>query len=71
MTDLDRQLQALALTDWNKFSELIKLDTRKLDICLRRKRGKSVRQIAQALKMAKSSVGEICKICPQLPDVIS
>lgn len=58
------QLRQLALTDWTKFEELVKLDYTKYIICMKKDAGKSVRQIAISTRRSRSAIGRICKVCP-------
>lgn len=65
MTELEKHLQELAVTDWNKFIELTGIDTVQVSICLQRKKGKSMRQIAQKTGMPVGTVQRRCKKCMQ------
>jgi hypothetical protein len=57
------QIRTLALTDTQKLIDLY-IDKDKLKICLQRKGGKSFQQIANSMKMPKSTVRDKCKACP-------
>lgn len=59
---IKREIQTMALTDWERFKELY-LDMSKLKICKQRKMGKTLQQIANTMSMPRSSVQTICKNC--------
>ena len=64
MTDKERELRELALTRWDDFVVLVGLDVSDYEICIKRKEGKSVRQIARSVAKSKSKVHRICQVCP-------
>lgn len=63
MTDVEKFLQELAVTDWNKFVQITGLDTLQVSICQQRKKGKSIRQIARKTGMPPASIQSRCKKC--------
>lgn len=68
-TDLDRQLQQLALVDWARFVQLVGEDNvLAAKICLLKNRGKSVRSIAIRLSVAKHKAEYGCNKCPKPSD---
>lgn len=62
--DIDRQLQEMALTNWEEFKRLTGVDTTNFIICSKRKEGKSIRQIALIVSRNRDKVHRVCKICP-------
>lgn len=56
-------LRTLALTDFDSFLKKVNVDLTTLVICERRKRDKSIRQIAAAMQMPASTVADKCKFC--------
>jgi hypothetical protein len=65
-TELDQQLQEMAVTDWIKFVELIGLDSiNKAKICLMKKQQRTLKYMAYRTKMPLSTVGLNCKRCPE------
>lgn len=68
-TDLDKELQQLALIDWATLVNLIGEDAiMAAKVCLLKKRGKSLVQIASKLRTTKSKVETRCKHCPNYSD---
>lgn len=61
--ELNRELQLLAATDWQKFLATTGLDITTLKICKQRQRGKTLQQIANAMQMPKSTIRNKCKVC--------
>lgn len=57
-------LRILALTDFDAFLKKVNVDLTTLVICERRKRDKSIRQIAAAMQMPRSTVHDLCQHCP-------
>lgn len=65
-TDLDLQLQQLALVDWPTFVRLIGEDNiLNAKVCLLKNRGKSHNQAAVKLNMSRDNVRYACKKCPK------
>ncbi|RFM30027.1 hypothetical protein [Deminuibacter soli] len=63
-TDLDRDLQQLALVDWAAFVQLVGEETiTSAKICLLKTRGKSLNQIATRLNVTKNQAEYRCKKC--------
>lgn len=67
-TDLDSILQELALTNFEEFIRTSVLDISRAYVCLKRKRGKSYRQIAQELGLTLKEVEVRIKKCPPCGD---
>ncbi len=67
-SDIDKRLQELALLDFSYFCTLTGVDKNKAVICLERAKGKSFRQIAHKLHIAKSTIYDISKNCPSKSD---
>ena len=62
MTELDKELQQMALMDWNKFCDLIgKPALQKAKICLLRKKKKSYAAISRDLKISHKQARLACK----------
>lgn len=62
--DIDRQLQELAVTDWANFKLLTGVDSTNYMICVKKKAGKSIRQIAHSLSINRDKVHRVCRVCP-------
>lgn len=62
--NIDRQLQEMALTQWEDFKKLLGIDPTNFIICKERKGGKSYNQIAIATKTHREKVRRVCKVCP-------
>jgi hypothetical protein len=63
-TELDRQLQELAATDWPTFVELVGEDiVIAAKVCILRAKGKSLAQISKKLSLTKSMAETRCKKC--------
>lgn len=60
---IDRQLQELAVTDWEKFKSVTGLDLSTFAVCQMRKANKSYQQIATAMNTTKDVVRYACKKC--------
>jgi len=72
LKELDRKLQELALTNWQEFTKIIQLDREKLYICIQRSKGKTLRQIANELKVTKKKVEYTCNTsCALLGDKLT
>lgn len=56
-------LKLLALTDFDAFLKKTGVDITNLIICEKRRRNNSIRQIAQAMQMPRSTVHDICTTC--------
>lgn len=67
-SELDKRLQELALLDFSYFCTLTGVDKNKAVVCLERAKGKSFRQIAHKLHIAKSTIYDISKNCPPKSD---
>jgi hypothetical protein len=66
-TDLDKELQQLALVDWPTFVNLIgEENVVAAKVCLLKSRGKSLNQISNKLAITKSQSETRCKKCPKL-----
>jgi len=65
ISDLDKQLQELAVLDFQKFCRITNIDKVQVFICLERKKGRSMQYIANKAKMAKSTVINRCKKCEE------
>lgn len=64
-TELDKDLQQLAILDWPAFVDLVGFDNIKAaKICILKSRGKSLRQTAYKLDITKGQVEYACKKCP-------
>lgn len=62
-TDLDLQLQSLAVSDWVTFAKIIGDDALLMaKVCILRNRGNSMQQIANRLDISKSKVQYCIKI---------
>lgn len=61
--DLDKQLQNLAVLDFEKFCKLTAIDKVQVFICMEHQKGKSLQQIANRTKLSKTSVHNRCKKC--------
>lgn len=64
LTDIEKELQEMAVFKWDKFVELVGLDVTKFVICNKKKSGKSIRQIATSVGMGRDKVHRICRVCP-------
>ena len=66
-TDLDMQLQQLALVDWPTFVNLIgEENVIAAKVCILKSRGKSLNQISNKLAITKSQSETRCKKCPKV-----
>lgn len=64
LTELDKQLQQIALSDWQKFVAMIGEDAVvSAKVCLLRRENRSYGQIKQALKITKERARYVCKHC--------
>lgn len=64
-TDLDKELQQLALVDWPAFVKLMGEDNiTSAKVCLLKSRGKSQNQTAIKLNTTRETVRWACKKCP-------
>lgn len=64
LTTLDAQLQEIALADWEHFVELIgDKAIRRAKICLLKRKGKSLNQIAVKLHITKRMAEHSCNNC--------
>lgn len=61
---IDEQLREMAMFRWDEFKKITGLDTSNFEICVKRKNGMSIRQIAQTTKVSKSRVHRLCAVCP-------
>jgi hypothetical protein len=59
--ELEQRVKELALLDTKELMKYI--DPVKLQVCDKRKKGLSYGQIAQALKMPRSTVQDVCRVC--------
>lgn len=62
---IDKQLQEMAMFRWEEFKKITGLDTSNFEICVKRRNGMSIRQIALSTKVSKSRVHRLCGICPE------
>lgn len=66
---LDVQLQNMAAINWEGFVAIVGAkNIRKAKICLLRRKGKSLNQIANKLGITKRQVDYSCGHCEKLPD---
>lgn len=64
--EIESFLKNLALTDWNKFMDVIGIDATQMTICVEKEKGKSWQQIANKVNLPKSTVRnryKQCRIC--------
>lgn len=66
--DLDAILQELALTNFEEFCQVMATDLSQAYVCLKKKKGKSYRQIAQELGLTRHEVDSRVKKCPPCSD---
>jgi hypothetical protein len=65
LTPLDEKLRELACSDWSAFVSLIGMEViSRAKVCLLKKEEKSIRFIANKLKISKGKVESSCKKCP-------
>ncbi|MGN6438372.1 MAG: hypothetical protein ACTHMM_17650 [Agriterribacter sp.] len=63
-SELDKDLQQLALVDWETFVRLVGEDAIiSAKVCILRSRSKSINQIASRLSVTKNQVEYRCKKC--------
>lgn len=60
--EIKQEIQTMCLTDFERFKELF-LDMNKLKICKQRKMGKTLQQIANLMKMPKTTIARHCEEC--------
>jgi DNA-binding NarL/FixJ family response regulator len=63
MTTVEKELQELALSNWDEFVKITKLNTRQFEICKLKKKGLSLGQISQKMKISTVAVLKRCKVC--------
>lgn len=64
ITDLDRQLQEIALKDWEQFVKMIGEDKIiKLKVCLLKSNGNTYGMIQRKLHLTKNKVQYACENC--------
>ncbi|KAA5532654.1 hypothetical protein F0919_17895 [Taibaiella lutea] len=61
--DLKEQLRELALLDMDKFLKLTGVDMVQVVVCSERAKKKSLQQIANKVKLSKSTVQSRCRKC--------
>ncbi len=66
--NLDAVLQELALTNFEEFVQTLGLDLSLAYVCLKRKKGPSIRQIAIELGTTRHEVDSRIKKCPPCRD---
>ena len=65
VSKIEEELKELAKNDWPEFMRLTGLHVENFEICKRKKKGFSVRQIAAATRIEATKVHRtICKVCP-------
>lgn len=68
-TELDQQLQKIAIEDWTYFVQLVGEGSILLaKVCLLKKNNKSHRMVSRKLSISKSQVETNCKKCPTISD---
>jgi hypothetical protein len=68
-TELDRELQQLALIDWPTFVNLVgEENITAAKVCILKNRGKSHNQISNKLSITKSQSETRCKKCPNFSE---
>lgn len=63
MAELDKQIQELALLDFEAFCKMTGVDKTKAYVCFEIKKKKSLSQIGLKLKIGKTAVYAIAKQC--------
>lgn len=63
--DLDTKLQEVAVKDFSLFCEITGVDKTQAYTCLEKAKGKSIRQIANKLRISKGQAESRCKKCPK------
>ena len=61
--EVREELRTLALTDFDRFLRVVNVDLTTLEICKRRQKDKSIRQIAAAMRMNYGKVFRACQEC--------
>jgi len=62
--EIEKELREMAVTDWNKFKMITGLDIVQYTICKQKKKGTSIRAIANRMKMPRTTINDRCKKCP-------
>lgn len=66
MSELDKELQTLALTDWQRFVRLVGVENIKAaKTCLLRNQNYSLGEIAVKQNITKRQVQYACEKCPE------
>ncbi|HRA42326.1 MAG TPA: hypothetical protein PLV31_01385, partial [Gammaproteobacteria bacterium] len=64
MTDLDKQLQQMALMNWRQFASIMGADAiKRAKICLLRQQGNKYDYICKVLDLSKNQVQYACTSC--------
>lgn len=64
MTELDKELQKMALMNWEQFVALIGEDAiKKAKVCILRKEGNKYEYISMVMKLSKNQVQYACSSC--------
>lgn len=64
-TELDKDLQHLAMVDWPAFVQIVGFENIKAaKVCILKSRGKSLRQTSYKLDISKRQAEYACKKCP-------
>lgn len=68
LIELDKKLIKLAADNFDEFCLITAVDKVQAFICIERKKGKSIRQINISSGIPRSTIGDICKKCPNISD---
>lgn len=62
--NIDEIFHEMAINQWEDFKKLVNIDSTNFVICIKKKEGKSIRQISSITKVPKTTVSRICNTCP-------